>query len=150
MSDGVTESVPDTRPQAVNPARWPRPSGYANAVLATGPTLYLAGMVGWNATQQFETDDFVGQVRQALLNIVAVLEAAGAGPEQIVRMTWFIADRDEYRRATKEVGAVYREVIGRHFPAMSVVEVRGFVEDRAKVEIEATAVLPSAASCPEI
>ena len=98
-------------------------------------------MVGWTAEEKFETDDFVGQFRQALKNIVDALAAAGARPDQIVRMTWFIGDKQAYLAGMKEVGAAYREVIGRHYPAMSVIEVKGFIEDRAKLEIEATAVI---------
>ncbi|MCZ6603986.1 MAG: RidA family protein [Alphaproteobacteria bacterium] len=123
------------------PPGWPRPKGYANAVIAEGKTVYLAGMVGWTAEEKFETDDFVGQFRQALKNIVDALAAAGARPDQIVRMTWFIGDKQAYLAGMKEVGAAYREVIGRHYPAMSVIEVKGFIEDRAKLEIEATAVI---------
>lgn len=127
----------------VTPPDWAPPKGYANAVVATGKTIYLAGMVGWNAAEEFETDDFVGQLRQVLRNIVDVLAAAGAGPEHIVRLTWFVGDKQDYLSALNDVGAAYREIMGRNFPAMSLVEVKGFVEDRAKLEIEATAVLPS-------
>jgi enamine deaminase RidA (YjgF/YER057c/UK114 family) len=104
--------------------------------------VFLAGMVGWNEDEAFDADDIAGQARQALANIVALLREAGGGPEHIVRMTWFVADRDEYRVRRKELGRAYREVIGRHYPAMTVVEVGGFVEDGARVEIEATAVIP--------
>jgi len=128
--------------QTINPPQWPRPKGYANAMLADGPTLFLGGMIGWNAEEKFETDNFVGQVQQALDNIVTVLKTAGGDATSIVRMTWFIADRSEYLQSGKELGVAYRKVLGKHFPAMSVVEVSGFVEDGAKVEIEATAVLP--------
>jgi enamine deaminase RidA (YjgF/YER057c/UK114 family) len=134
--------------KTVTPPGWSPAKGYANAVVADGGTIYLAGMIGWNSDQIFECEDFVGQLRQALQNIVDVLAAAGARPEHIVRMTWFVADRQEYLDALPEVGASYRDVVGRHFPAMSVLEVKGFVEETARLEIEATAVLPSAAVSP--
>ena len=128
---------------AVQPPDWPRPKGYSNAVLAEGRQVYLAGMVGWNpVTERFETDDFAGQFRQTLANVVAALRAAGAGPEHLVRTTWFITDKRAYLAALKEVGAAWRAEIGRYYPAMSVVEVKSLIEDRAKVEIEATAVIP--------
>lgn len=131
-----------TLPDPINPADWPRPSGYANAMIATGRVIALAGQIGWDPqTRNFDSDDFVAQVRQALLNITTVLRAAGAGPQEIVRLTWFITDKPAYVSRQQEVGAVYREVMGKHFPAMSVVVVSGLVEDRAKVEIEATAVV---------
>lgn len=130
-------------PDPVNPAEWPRPSGYANAMVATGRVIALAGQIGWDPhTRQLVSDDFVAQVRQALKNIIQVLQAAGASPLEIVRLTWFITDKQAYVSRQKEVGAVYREVMGKHFPAMSVVVVNALIEDRAKVEIEATAVLP--------
>ena len=130
-------------PDPINPADWPRPSGYSNAMIATGQVIALAGQIGWDPqTRKFASDDFVAQVRQALLNIIEVLQAAGAGPQEIVRLTWFITDKQAYVSRQQEVGAVYREVMGKHFPAMSVVVVSALVEDRAKVEIEATAVLP--------
>ncbi len=127
--------------QVLQPPAWQRARGYANGIRA-GNTIYAGGQVGWNADQQFETDDFVGQCRQALANVVAVIAEAGAGPEHIVRMTWYITDKAEYLARQGELGAVYREVIGRHFPAMTMVEVSALVEDRAQVEIEVTAVLP--------
>ena len=124
------------------PADWPRPAGYANAVSATGRSVFVAGQVGWNpVTARFETDDFAGQVRQALANIVTALGAAGAGVEHITRLTWYVTDRDEYLLSRKAIGAHYREILGRHFPAMSVVVVKDLVEPGAKVEIEATAVV---------
>lgn len=126
----------------LHPPGWPRARGYSNGVVASGRTVYVGGMVGWNAGEQFETDDFAGQFRQVLLNITAVLNEAGAGPEHIVRMTWFIGDRREYLSALKSIGRIYREIIGRHYPAMAVIEVSGFIEDGAKLEIEATAVIP--------
>ena len=128
--------------KTLNPPDWLAPKGYANGVMARGSLLFLGGQIGWNAQQEFESDDFIAQARQALLNIVAVLQAGGAGPEHMVRMTWYVIDRHEYRSRLKELGAGYREVIGKNFPAMSCVEVSGLVEDRAKIEIEVTAVLP--------
>jgi enamine deaminase RidA (YjgF/YER057c/UK114 family) len=128
--------------KTLNPPDWLAPKGYANGVMARGSLLFVGGQIGWNAQQEFESDDFIAQTRQALLNIVAVLQAGGAGPEHMVRMTWYVIDRHEYRSRLKELGAVYREVIGKNFPAMSCIEVSGLVEDRAKIEIEVTAVLP--------
>lgn len=126
----------------LQPAGWPRPSGYANGVSATGRLVFVAGQVGWNAAGAFESDDFVAQVAQALRNVVAVLAEDGARPEHIARMTWYVTDRGEYVRRAREIGAVYREVIGRHFPAMTAVEVSALVETGAKVEVEVTAVVP--------
>lgn len=127
--------------RTLHPPGWPPPSGYANGVLATGPMVFVGGQIGWNAEQVFESDDFVEQVGQALRNVLAVLAEAGAEPEHIVRLTWFVTDKREYLARLKEVGEVYRGVIGRHFPPMTLVEVSSLVEDAAKVEIEATAVL---------
>ncbi len=124
------------------PAEWLPPKGYANGLAARGTLIFVGGQIGWNGRQQFETDDFIAQTRQALLNVLAVLREAGAGPEHAARMTWYIVDRDEYVARLKELGAVYREVMGRNFPTMSCVEVSRLVETRAKVEIEVTAVLP--------
>ena len=129
--------------EELNPSAWKRPIGYANGVAAEGRTIFLGGQVGWDADQVFQTGEFVGQVEQALRNIVAILEEAGAGPEHLVRLTWFVSDKQEYLAALREVGAAYRRVIGRNFPAMSLLEIKGFVEDGAKVEIEATAVIPA-------
>lgn len=126
----------------LHPAGWKQAKGYANGILAEGRTVWIGGQIGWNAEQRFETDDFVGQFRQTLDNILAVLAEAGGRPEHVVRMTWFIVDKTEYVRRLAEVGEAYRSVMGRHFPAMSVVQVVALVEDRAKVEIEATAVVP--------
>jgi enamine deaminase RidA (YjgF/YER057c/UK114 family) len=126
----------------LQPAGWAAPKGYANGVAARGTVVFVGGQVGWNGTQQFESDDFVAQARQALANVVAVLREAGAGPEHIVRMTWYVVDRREYLASARALGAAYREIIGRHFPAMSAVEVRALMEDRARLEIEATAVVP--------
>ena len=126
----------------LQPAGWAPPRGYANGVAAEGRTVFVAGQVGWNAQGQFDTDDFVGQVEQALANVVAVLQAGGALPEHLVRMTWYVTDKAAYVARQREVGDVYRRLIGRHFPAMTLVVVAGLLEDGALVEIEATAVLP--------
>jgi enamine deaminase RidA (YjgF/YER057c/UK114 family) len=128
-------------PRILHPKRWKPTSGYANGIVASGKTIFVGGQIGWNANQQFESDDFVEQTRQALQNVVDVLAEAGAGPEHLVRLTWYVVDRREYARRRKEVGKVYRSVIGRHYPTMTLVEVSALVEDAAKVEIEATAVL---------
>ena len=126
----------------LQPAGWAEPKGYANGVMARGAMIFVGGQIGWNAQQQFESDDFIAQTRQALLNIRAVLEAGGAGPEHMVRMTWYVVDRVEYIARLKELGAAYREVMGRNFPAITCVEVSALVEERARIEIEVTAVLP--------
>ncbi len=131
--------------ESLQPPNWPQPRGYANGIVAEGRIVFVAGQIGWNARGDFETDDFVAQVRQALLNVVAVLAEASATPEQIARMTWYITDKAAYRASLKEVGRVYREVIGTHYPAMTLVQVAALLEDRAKVEIEATAVVPTRA-----
>lgn len=128
--------------QVLQPRSWARPKGYSNGIACTGKMVFVAGQVGWDENERFQTDGLAGQVRQALKNVVAVLAEAQAGPEHIVRMTWYLGDRDEYRTSLKEIGEAYREIIGRHFPAMTAVQVAGFVEDGAKVEIEATAVIP--------
>jgi enamine deaminase RidA (YjgF/YER057c/UK114 family) len=128
----------------IHPEGWLKPSGYSHGVTASGRVIVTAGQVGWNPTNgAIESDDFTEQAAQALRNIVAVLRAAGAGPEHLVRLTWFIVDHAEYMSARKSLGAAYREIVGQNFPAMSVVVVAGLLEDRAKVEIEATAVVPS-------
>lgn len=129
----------------LQPSTWAKPKGYANGTLAQGKLIFVAGQVGWNASQQFESDDLVDQVRQALKNILAVLDVAGAKPEHLVRLTWYVTDKREYQRRAQEVGQAYRDVVGKRFPAMTLVEVSGLLEDRAKVEIEATAVLPASA-----
>lgn len=128
--------------EIVQPAGWPRPRGYSNGVTGTGRVIEVAGQIGWNEREEFDTDDFAGQVRQALKNVVTVLRAAGAGPEHITRMTWYILDRDEYLAAGRDIGAAYREVIGAHFPAMSAVQVVALIERRARVEIEVSALVP--------
>jgi len=124
------------------PPGWKKPKGYANGIAVRGTQIVVAGQVGWNAAEQFETDDFVGQVRQAVSNIVAVLKEGGASAEHIVRMTWYVTDKHEYRAALADIGKAYRDVIGRNFPTMTLIEVSALLEDRAKVEIEATAVIP--------
>lgn len=126
----------------LQPPGWAAPKGYANGIAAKGTWVFVGGQIGWNAAQQFETDDFIAQTEQALRNVHAVLAEAGAGPEHMVRMTWYVVDRVEYNARLKELGAVYRAVMGRHFPAMTCVEVSGLMEARAKVEIEVTAVVP--------
>ncbi|MDB5890041.1 MAG: Endoribonuclease [Polaromonas sp.] len=126
----------------LQPPGWPEPRGYANGVAARGALIFVGGQIGWNSAQVFESDDFIAQTRQTLLNVLAVLKAADAGPEHMVRMTWYVVDRGEYSARLKELGSVYREVMGKNFPAMTCVEVAGLVEDRARIEIEVTAVLP--------
>ena len=125
------------------PPGWPRPKGYANGVTASGRQVFIAGMIGWDAQGVFHTDDFAGQVQQALQNIVDVLREAGGKPEHIVRMTWYVTDKREYLAAGGEVGRAFREIIGSYNAAMTAVEVKALIEDRAKVEIEATAVIPA-------
>ena len=126
----------------LQPKDWPRPRGYANGIACSGRMVFVSGMVGWDRDGVFHTDDFAGQVRQALENIVAVLAEGGAKPEHIVRMTWYVLDKKEYVAAYPEIGVAYRDLIGRHYPTMSAVQVAGLVEDRARVEIEVTAVVP--------
>ena len=128
--------------ETLQPAEWARPKGYANGVAARGRMIFISGQIGWDAQGQFGSDDLTGQVRQALRNIVRVLQEAQGEPRHLVRLTWYVLSRDAYVREAREIGAAYREVLGKHFPAMSVVEVRGLVERRALVEIEATAVIP--------
>ena len=128
--------------QKIQPPDWAEPKGYANGILARGTLLFVGGQVGWNATQKFESDDFVAQTRQALLNVAAVLKAGGAQPAHMARMTWYVVDKSEYLASLKALGGVYREVMGSNFPAMTCVEVSGLVEARARGEIEVTAVLP--------
>ena len=129
--------------QSISPQGWRTPSGYAHGVSASGRIIVTAGQVGWNPrTGQFESDDFAEQTAQALRNIGEVLQAASARPEHIVRLTWFVTSRDEYMKARKAIGAAYKDIFGRYYPAMSVIVVSALVEPRAKVEIEATAVVP--------
>ena len=127
--------------RTVLPEGWHRPKGYSNAVIAQGRQIYVAGQVGWDSEERFNSDDIAEQAAQALRNVVAVLEAAGAGPEHIVRMTWYVTDKAAYMAGLKEIGQAYREIIGRNFPAMTAVEVTALIEDRAKVEVECTAVV---------
>ena len=128
--------------QTLQPPGWPRPRGYSNGVAAHGRLVFVAGQIGWDEQYRFQTDDLAGQVRQALRNVVAVLAQAGARPEHIARMTWYLTDKHEYEAAARAIGESYREIIGSHYPAMSVVQVAALLEDRAKVEIEVTAVVP--------
>lgn len=130
--------------QLLQPPGWAAAKGYANGVAARGTLIFVGGQIGWNAAQQFESDDFIEQTRQALDNVHAVLACAGAGPQHMVRMTWYIVDRVEYNARLRELGEVYRAVMGKCFPAMTCVEVSALVEERARVEIEVTAVLPDA------
>jgi enamine deaminase RidA (YjgF/YER057c/UK114 family) len=135
--------TPAGEAKLILPEGWPQPRGYSHALSVSGRIIALAGQIGWNpVTAKFESDDFVAQVRQALSNIVALLAEAGATPNKLVRLTWFITEREEYLVSRRELGAVYREVIGNHYPPMSIVVVSGLIEERAKVEIEATAVIP--------
>lgn len=128
--------------KTLNPSGWPRPRGYANGVTARGRMVFVAGMIGWDADGVFHTDDLAEQARQALLNVVAVLSEGGAKPEHIVRMTWYVTDRKAYVAAYPEIGKAFREIIGSFNATMTAVEVSGLIEDRAKVEIEVTAVIP--------
>jgi enamine deaminase RidA (YjgF/YER057c/UK114 family) len=130
--------------RVLQPSGWPRPRGYANGVAAPGDgtLVFVAGQIGWDADGSFPSADLVDQVRVALENVVAVLREAGGRPEHVTRMTWYVVDREEYLARAAEIGSVYRDVIGRHFPAMSAVEVSALMESEAKVEIEATAVVP--------
>ncbi len=129
----------------LHPKGWKPAIGYSNGVAARGRLIFTGGLVGWNADCEFETDDFVGQVEQTLRNIVAVLAEAGARPEHLVRLTWYVTSKTEYLANLKALGRVYKAVLGRHYPAMALVQVVALVEDRAKVEIEATAVVPEEA-----
>lgn len=127
--------------QIISPPGWAPPKGYANGVLAENGLLFVAGQVGWNARQEFESDDFIGQMEQALRNILAVVETAGGKASDITRLTWFVTAKDDYLARQREIGESYRRIMGRHFPAMSLVVVAGLVEDGALLEIEATAVI---------
>ena len=128
--------------QVLHPKHWAAAKGFANGIAAEGKQVFVAGQVGWNAEQVFESDDFAAQVEQALANIVEVLAEAGARPEHLVRLTWYVTDKREYLSRLADVGQAYRRTIGRHYPTMTLVQVVALVEDRAKVEIEATAVVP--------
>ena len=134
----------------LHPKGWAPAKGFANGVAASGRQIFVAGQVGWNGQQQFESDDFVAQLEQALRNVLAVLAEADARAEHIVRLTWYVTSKQEYARRRAEVGSAYRRVMGRHFPAMTLVQVVALVEDRAKVEIEATAVIPADAPAERV
>jgi enamine deaminase RidA (YjgF/YER057c/UK114 family) len=131
--------------QILQPPGWAKPKGFSNGIAATGKQVFIAGQIGWTGESKWEAKDFAGQFRQTLKNTLAVLAEAGGRPEHIVRMTWYILDKREYLGAIKEVGAAYRELIGRHYPAMAVVQVSALIEDEAKLEIETTAVIPEPA-----
>lgn len=126
----------------LQPEGWAKPVGYANGIVARGKLVFVGGQVGWNRDCKFETDDLVGQVRQALQNVIDVLAAAGAGPQHLTSMTWYFTDKAAYLANLTPIGEVYRELMGRHYPAMAAVEVTALIEDRAKVEIQAMAVIP--------
>ena len=128
--------------RALQPEGWIKPVGYSNGVVARGRTIFVAGQIGWNGEGRFESDDLVAQIAQSLRNIVAVLVCDGAGPEHVTSLAWYLIDKREYAARLKEVGKVYREIMGRHFPAMTAVQVSALIEDRAKVEIQAIAVVP--------
>lgn len=138
----VTEDLSAGPHRVLQPLDWAKPIGYANGIEARGRTVFVGGQIGWNAQCRFEALDLTGQVRQALENIVAILSEAGAGPEHVTMMTWYVLDRKEYAASLKGIGAAYKATMGRNFPAMAVIEVSGLVEDEALVEIQATAVLP--------
>jgi enamine deaminase RidA (YjgF/YER057c/UK114 family) len=138
----ASSRTPNSPLQVLQPPGWPQPKGYANGIAARGRQIYVGGMIGWNEREEFASDDFAEQTHQALKNIVAVLAQAGAAPEHIVRLTWYVTSKAEYLASAKAVGQAYREVMGYHFPVMALVQVVALVEDRAKVEIEATAVIP--------
>jgi enamine deaminase RidA (YjgF/YER057c/UK114 family) len=140
MADSI--EIPAPVLQVLQPPGWPQPKGYANGIAATGRQVFVGGTIGWNEHEEFTSDEFAEQTRQALKNIVAVLAEAGARPEHVVRMTWYVTDKREYLDSAKAVGAAYRSVMGYHFPAMALVQVVALVEDQAKVEIETTAVIP--------
>jgi enamine deaminase RidA (YjgF/YER057c/UK114 family) len=128
--------------QILHPRNWKATKGYANGIAAEGRTIFMAGQIGWNAEQEFESRDFVEQMRQALHNIIAIVKEAGGKPEHITRLTWYITDKKEYLARLSELGTAYRSVMGNHFPAMTMVQVTALIEDAAKVEIEASAVVP--------
>ncbi|MCF6197327.1 MAG: RidA family protein [Alphaproteobacteria bacterium] len=128
--------------QHILPPGWPRPKGYSNGIIAEGKMFFLAGVVGWNAKEEFESDVLSDQFRQALLNIRAILDGGGSGPEHITRMTWYVTDMDSYRDQLAEFGAIYKDIIGKNFPVMACIGVSALVERRAKIEIEVTAMIP--------
>jgi enamine deaminase RidA (YjgF/YER057c/UK114 family) len=132
----------ETSHRFLHPGHWKRTKGYANGVVAEGRTVFVAGQIGWNADQQFQSEDFVAQIRQALENVVEIVREAGGTPEHITRLTWFITDKRQYVSRLPEVGEAYRSVMGKHYPAMTMVQVVALIEDAAKVEIEASAVVP--------
>lgn len=127
--------------RAIQPPGWPQPRGYSNALAAQGEVIAIAGQIGWNERGEFGSDDFAQQAAQALRNIVEILRAAGGGPRHLVRLTWYVTDKRDYAAARKQLGEAYREIVGDHYPAMTLVQVAALLEDRAKVEIEATAVI---------
>jgi enamine deaminase RidA (YjgF/YER057c/UK114 family) len=135
--------------EILQPAAWARPRGYANGMAAEGRQVFIAGQIGWNVAQRFDHHDLAGQVRQALQNIVAVLAEAGGRPEHITRLTWYLLDKRDYIAQAGPIGSAYRDVIGRHYPAMTAVQVSGLIEDAALVEIEATAVIPPPPAEPD-
>lgn len=128
--------------QHILPSGWQRPKGYSNGIIAEGKMFFLAGIIGWNERQEITSDDIVDQFRQALINIRAILDAGGSGPEHITRMTWFVTDMEGYRDRLSEFGVIYRDIIGKNFPAMACIGVSALVERRAKIEIEVTAMIP--------
>ena len=138
----MSKSVPVSPHEVLQPPGWPRPNGYSNGIAASGRQIFVGGMIGWDENEQFPSDDFIDQTRQALENTVAVLAEAKAGPEHIVRMTWYVTDKQDYLSRLREIGEVYRETLGKHYPAMALLQIAALVEDRAKVEIETTAVIP--------
>lgn len=128
--------------KVLQPAGWKRPKGYANGIMAAGRHIFVAGQIGWDAEEKFRTDDFAAQARQALENVLAVLKEAGAGPRHVTRMTWYVTDKQAYKAAARDLGKAWRETMGEHYPTMTLLEVKSLAEDQAKIEIEATAVLP--------
>lgn len=128
--------------KALLPEGWPRPSGYSNGIMAEGRMVFVAGQIGWTKDMVFEAEDFLGQLRQTLENTLAILGEAGAGPEHIARMTWYVTSRDEYLQSLKGMGQIWRDLMGKNYPTMACVEVSRLMEDKAKIEIETTAVLP--------
>jgi len=137
--------MPMSELRAVNPPGWVRPKGYSNAIVARGTQVFVAGQVGWDSQERFASDDFIEQLRQALRNIVEILAAAGAKPDHVARMVWYVLDKQEYMARVAEAGAVWREIMGRHYPAITLVEVGALVADRARLEIESMAVIPDRA-----